>query len=303
MLVPDNAVAAADAISEGCLPSPSAALDALQWHDGIVSDHPDRLAEEVPVALEYNGISHAVMLATPADLEDFAVGFSMTEGIVATPRDIFGIDIAAGEEGIAVQLRIAGDAFAAFKTRRRAMAGRTGCGLCGVESLGQLACRSLASASGAGLYRHDETAPAVDCGRLHAGFAELRLRQTLLGHTGATHAAAWLRPDGTLAHVREDVGRHNALDKLIGALARAREPLAGGAALVTSRASYEMVQKAASAGIGVLAAISGPTAMAVRIARDSGLTLAGFVRPGRHVVYSHPQRLANSIDATCTSTT
>lgn len=269
------------------LPAPFAGVDALQWRDGAVTAHADRLAEEVPVALEYNGISHAVMLATPTDLEDFATGFSISEGIVADARDIFDIDIQGGALGIAVRLRISGAAFAALKTRRRALAGRTGCGLCGVESLQQLAPvatpRPIATGDGTPL----------DARALHAAFAELKLRQTLLGATGATHAAAWLRRDGSLAWVREDVGRHNALDKLLGALARQREPLAGGAALVTSRASYEMVQKAASAGVGMLAAISAPTALAVRLAEQAGITLAGFVRPGRHVVYTHPQRLTS----------
>lgn len=268
---------------DGDLPMPYATVEVAR-REGEGDDMTlafDDVAEEVPVALEYNGISHAVMLATPADLEDFALGFSLTEGIVANARDVFEIDTQVGEQGIAVQLRIAGDAFARMKTRRRAMTGRTGCGLCGVESLSQMARMPAPVASAA----------RFDGARLHAGFAELQRRQALLRHTGATHAAAWLRADGSVALVREDVGRHNALDKLIGALARSGEPAADGAALVTSRASYEMVVKAASAGIGVLAAVSGPTAMAVRLAEQAGVTLAGFVRPGRHVVYTHSARL------------
>lgn len=271
------------------LPPPFSGVDALQWHEGHVAEHADRLAEEVPVALEYNGVAHAVMLATPVDLEDFATGFSISEGIVADASEIFDIEVEPGHSGLTVRLRIAGAAFAALKTRRRALAGRTGCGLCGVESLAQLAPRVASRNAG--------DATRVDARALHAGFAELKLRQALLGATGATHAAAWLRADGTLACVREDVGRHNALDKLIGALLRQRETLAGGAALVTSRASYEMVQKTANVGIGVLAAISGPTALAVRLADQAGITLAGFVRPGRHVVYSHPKRLVPNVNS------
>lgn len=268
---------------DGDLPMPYATVEVARCEGGggDMALAFDDVAEEVPVALEYNGISHAVMLATPADLEDFAVGFSLTEGIVANARDVFEIDTQVGEQGVAVQLRIAGDAFARMKTRRRAMTGRTGCGLCGVESLSQVARMPAPVASTA----------RFDGASLHAGFAELHQRQALLRHTGATHAAGWLRADGTVAFVREDVGRHNALDKLIGALARSGEPVADGAALVTSRASYEMVLKAASAGIGILAAVSGPTAMAVRLAEQAGVTLAGFVRPGRHVVYTHSARL------------
>lgn len=274
------------------LPPTFSEIDALQWHEGNVVQHGDRVAEEVPVALEYNGVAHAVMLATPADLEDFATGFSISEGIVDDAGQIFGIDVDAGDSGLTVRLHIASAAFAALKMRRRALAGRTGCGLCGVESLAQLAPRVASR-------QPDEFTP-VDARTLHSGFAELKLRQALLGATGATHAAAWLRADGTLACVREDVGRHNALDKLIGALLRQREPLAGGVALVTSRASYEMVQKTASVGIGVLAAISGPTALAIRMAERAGITLAGFVRPNRHVVYSHPQRLTPDLNSAST---
>ncbi|WP_420995447.1 formate dehydrogenase accessory sulfurtransferase FdhD [Cupriavidus sp. 30B13] len=248
---------------------------------GQVALEADELAEEVPVALEYNGISHAVMLASPADLEDFALGFSLSEGLVAGPRDVYEIDTEAGCDGITVRLRIAAEAFALFKERRRAMTGRTGCGLCGTESLQEVMrvpapVASSASFGGAALY---------------AAFAQLQTRQELLRHTGSTHAAAWLRADGQVGLVREDVGRHNALDKLIGALARGGEDRARGAVLVTSRASYEMVLKTASAGVGLLAAVSGPTALAVRLAQQTGVTLAGFVRAGRHVVYTHPQRL------------
>lgn len=250
-------------------------------HLGELALEDDEIAEEVPVALEYNGISHAVMLASPADLEDFALGFSLSEGLVASPRDVYEIETEVRPEGIAVRLRIAAQAFAALKDRRRAMAGHTGCGLCGTESLQQVMRAPAPVRSGASF--SDEA--------MYAAFAQLQTRQELLRHTGATHAAAWLRADGQVALVREDVGRHNALDKLIGALARTGEDRSCGAVLVTSRASYEMVLKTASAGVGVLAAVSGPTALAVRLAIDAGVTLAGFVRAGRHVVYSHPQRL------------
>ncbi len=253
-----------------------------RWRHGAVAAEVDHLAEEVPVALEFNGISHAVMLATPADLEDFALGFSLSEGIVAAPGDIYGIDIETGGQGITVKVEIATGAFVELKGRRRALAGRTGCGLCGTESLDEVMRMPQAVQSEA----------RFDPRLFEHAFAALHKRQALLRDTGATHAAAWMRADGEISLVREDVGRHNALDKLAGALARgAHEDIAHGAVIVTSRASYEMVQKTAAIGAGVLAAVSGPTAMAVRLADAAGVTLAGFVRGPSLVVYTHPQRL------------
>lgn len=253
-----------------------------RWRHGAVTNEVDHLAEEVPVALEYNGISHAVMLATPADLDDFAIGFSLSEGIVEAAGDIYGIDVEPGAQGITVKVEIATGAFVELKGRRRALAGRTGCGLCGTESLDEVMrmpppVRSEAS---------------FDPRLFEQAFAALHARQALQRDTGATHAAAWMRADGEISLVREDVGRHNALDKLAGALARgAGEDIARGAVIVTSRASYEMVQKTAAIGAGVLAAVSAPTAMAVRLADSAGITVAGFVRGATLVVYSHPQRL------------
>lgn len=252
-----------------------------RWRQGEIVLSPDEVAEEVPVALEYNGISHAVMLATPADLEDFALGFSLSEGIVASPRDVYDIEIETREHGIAVRLEIASRAFMGLKERRRSLAGRTGCGLCGTESLEQVMRMPAPVQSDASF--HTDV--------IQAAFVQLQLRQELQRHTGATHAAAWLRADGHVSMVREDVGRHNALDKLAGALARSGEDIATGAVLVTSRASYEMVLKTAAIGAGLLAAVSAPTALAVRLAEQANITLAGFVRAGGHVVYAHPQRL------------
>lgn len=252
-----------------------------RWRHGTVTAEDDRLAEEVPVALEFNGISHAVMLATPADLDDFAIGFSLSEGIVDSAGEIYGIDVEAVENGVTVKMEIASVAFARLKTRRRAMAGRTGCGLCGTASLDEVM-RMPQPVQSMAIFD-----PAV----FDAAFAALHNRQTLLRDTGATHAAGWLRADGTLALVREDVGRHNALDKLAGALASGNEDTKRGAVIVTSRASYEMVLKTASIGAGILAAVSAPTALAVRLAESASVTLAGFVRSGSLVVYTHPERL------------
>jgi FdhD protein len=241
----------------------------------------DELAEETAVALEYNGISYATMLATPADLEDFAIGFSLTEGLVADRREIRGVDVLPGCDGVVIQVEIATEREVAMKARRRAMAGRTGCGLCGVESLDQVI-RPVGRVP---------AATAVSLAHLSHALTVMRGRQDLHELTGATHAAGFMAADGTLGLVREDVGRHNALDKLIGALGRARIDTTGGAAIVSSRASYEMVQKAAAAGIGVLAAVSAPTALAVRLAQDAGIVLLGFMRGEKCVIYTHADRV------------
>ena len=271
--------------TEPAVTDPALATVAVQtWHAGVLSDGTDTVATEVAVALEYNGIAHAVMLASPQDLEDFALGFSLTEGILRQPSDLFECEIVERADGIALQLRIAGDCFAALKDRRRSMTGRTGCGLCGAETL-QQAIRQPAAVSSSARF---------SAAALRAGMAAMQEQQRLQQATGATHAAAWLDADGNLALVREDVGRHNALDKLLGALARAKHDLSSGAVLLTSRASYEMVQKAASRGIGLLAAISAPTSLAVSLAQRAELTLVGFMRAQHHVIYSHPQRLHQS---------
>jgi FdhD protein len=254
------------------------------------------LAEEVPVALVYNGISHAVMLATPQDLEDFALGFSLSEGIIdraddlldceTTPSDLSVSESLAGvpEQGLSLELKVTLRCFMRLKERRRTLAGRTGCGLCGTESLAE-AIRPVRRA----------VAPVVvAAAALARAMAELPAHQTLSQATGATHAAAWCGLDGAVRLVREDVGRHNALDKLIGAMALADTDAADGFIAVTSRASYEMVYKAASAGVGLLAAVSAPTGLAVRTAEAAGLVLAGFVRGDRATVYSHPDRVRST---------
>ena len=252
-----------------------------KWRDGSMFATTDFAAEEMPVALEYNGISHAVMLVTPSDLEDFALGFSLTEGILTSPEEMYSCEVSGDENGIHVEIEISSERMFGLKERRRTMAGRTSCGLCGTETLAQAiripsAIRSTAS---------------FGTRVMHAAFDQMEKMQQLQHKTGATHAAAWLAADGKVTLIREDVGRHNALDKLIGALHRMKFDIASGAAIVTSRASYEMVQKAASAGIGMLAAVSAPTGLAIRVAQTTGLTLVGFVRSSGHVVYAHPERL------------
>jgi FdhD protein len=261
-------------------PASHAAVTALRWDGHGARKTADVVAEETPVAMVYNGVSHAVMLASPLQLADFGIGFSLTEGIVAALDELHDLRVENGEHGFEVQMGVAPRAFAALRERRRNLAGRTGCGLCGTESLAQ-AIRPM-----------PPVAPAapVSARVIAAAFRELNARQYLHALTGAVHAAAWIHRDsGELALVREDVGRHNAVDKLVGALAReARSPVSG-FLLATSRASYEIVHKAAAVGISLVAAISAPTALAVRIARSAGVTLVGFARDGCHTVYSHPR--------------
>jgi FdhD protein len=258
------------------------ALTVLALRDGRLATTEDWVADEVAVALEFNGISHAVMLATPLDLEDFALGFALSEGILDRPDQLYAVETVRSGLGITLQLRVAGAAFARLKDRRRTVAGRTGCGLCGAESLAQVARALPALPARPGAFSAQAISRAM---------AQLAPLQVLQQTTGAAHAAAWCSADGELRWLREDIGRHNALDKLIGALARDGADAGSGFVVVTSRASYEMVQKAASAGVALLAAVSAPTSMAVATARGAGLCLVGFARQQDLVIYSHADRL------------
>jgi formate dehydrogenase accessory protein FdhD len=273
----------------GAAPEGTRRLPASRCIGDLVEEGSELVADEVPVALVYNGITHAVMLASPLDLEDFALGFTLGERIVRQRRDVYDIEVGQTARGIAIDLRIASGAMARLKGGRMARLGKTGCGLCGVDSLDYF--EQDACLPDPRLPKPAVTAQRFAPAALHRAMGELAARQQLHHATGAVHAAGWADRDGRLLCVREDVGRHNALDKLVGALARTEAALEEGFAVVTSRASFEMVQKAARAGFGLLAAISAPTALSVRMADGAGLTLAGFVRGGRHVIYSHPQRL------------
>lgn len=265
-------------------------VPALRWRGQAWSQTPvalaDTVADELPVALQYNGISHAVMLATPHDLEDFAVGFSLSEGIVASADDLLDIEVEPSSRGVTLALRITAARFDALKQRRRSLTGRTGCGLCGVESLAN-ALMTVPVLPPAG---------AFDVRAVLAAMQALRAHQPLHDETGATHAAGFADAQGRLRCVREDVGRHNALDKLIGALARAAVDRRSGFALITSRASHEMVAKAARAGVPLLAAVSGVTRLAVQTAADAGLCLAGFVRGDDLTVYAGGERLLGTTE-------
>lgn len=253
---------------------PPSQLFATQLIDAGVSElQREVLAAETAVALVYNGLSHAVMMATPADLEDFAIGFSLTEGIVATLDAVSVVDLTVTAHGISVQMHIEQVDHDRLVERSRNLTGRTGCGLCGTGTLEE-AIRPVKSVRAHG---------PLDPADIFSGFATLAQRQPLNTLTGAMHAAAVITTDGQLFS-REDIGRHNAIDKAIGAALRAGgEPQT---LLVTSRASYEVVHKAAQAGCRLVAAISAPTALAVALAQEAGLTLVGFAREPRLTVYT-----------------
>jgi FdhD protein len=247
---------------------------------GQVNARQDYVAQEVPVALVFNGISHAVMMASPADLEDFALGFSLTEGLLTNASELYGVEVRPMKDGIELHLEVSAACEWRLKERRRTLAGRTGCGLCGTDSLSQVH-RELPA-----VHAFETTADAV----LKAT-TELRQWQPVQQLTGATHAAAWADASGNILRVKEDVGRHNALDKLIGDLVRSQVNPSSGFLCITSRASFEMVQKAVAFGAGMLAAVSAPTALAVGVASSHNLMLAGYVRGTQLVAYSFPERI------------
>ena len=239
----------------------------------------EEVAEEIPVTFAYNGASHAVMMATPADLEDFAAGFSLTEGLVAHADDLTRVEVVRYSRG--VELRMETRLPLAEPDRRRRLAGRTGCGICGMDDVDALL-RALP---------HVESPATFTSGAIARAMHELSVRQPLNAATGAVHAAAFADSDGAVVLVREDVGRHNALDKLAGALMRQRIDARNGFVVMTSRGSFELVQKCAILGAPLLATVSAPTGLAIRVARDAGLTLAGFARDDRVTLYIHPSRV------------
>jgi len=256
-----------------------------RWQQGRRSVEQDYIAEEVPISLIYNGVPHVVMLATPTNLEEFALGFSITEGIINKPQELLATRVYNRSNGIEVQLKISEQRFQCLEGKGRNLTGRTGCGLCGASTLKQ-AIRRPGPVHGSLTVNADE---------LIAALSEIRQQQKINKLTGSVHAAAWAVPGTGIVAVREDVGRHNALDKLIGALLRTGKDPGTGFVVVTSRASYEMVQKTAWVSIPLLAAISAPTGLAIRLADEAGLTLIGFARADQHVVYTHPQRLTHTV--------
>jgi FdhD protein len=249
--------------------------------DGESENASTPIAAEVPVALVYNGRPHAVMMCTPADLEDFAFGFTLSEGI-APAADIRRADVVKYSRGVELQIEIPADAAERLAERGRAMTGRTGCGLCGAEVIDD-ALRET---------RPVRSDLVVERDALWRVGEALGARQVLNRDTNAIHAAAWAAADGALRVVREDVGRHNALDKVLGALARDGVDTSRGFLVVTSRASYELVQKSAVAGIPILAAVSRPTTLAIQLADDAGIALVGLLRGRSANIYTHAERIS-----------
>lgn len=254
-----------------------------------VQTHQRTLASEVPIALVFNGIAHAVMLGTPQHLEDFALGFALSEGLIDSPADCFGVEVAPvsasaaglpdGMDGMEVQIEISSRCFARLKEHRRSMSGRTGCGVCGVESFAAL------DLSFAPLPARDWV-DRIDLPIVLRAMDALQHAQQLNAQAGAIHAAGWAWLDGTLQEAMEDVGRHNALDKLLGRLARTGRLGERGFVVLSSRGSHELVRKCAKLGVAALATISAPTAMGVRMAEHTGLRFWGLCRNQSAVLYA-----------------
>ncbi|MGL5210824.1 MAG: formate dehydrogenase accessory sulfurtransferase FdhD [Acinetobacter junii] len=251
-------------------------VEVHRFHQNTSENELDYIVQEYPVALIYNGISHAVMMATPADLEVFAKGFSLSEGIINSLNELYAIEMNQNELGIQIEMTISSRAFIALKQHRRMMVGRTGCGLCGIESLKQLYL-DLPSIS-------TRLKPSW-LNQIPSAMAQLKVRQTISELTGGAHAAAWV-VNGQIVALFEDVGRHNALDKLIGYLAQQKLDVGDGFVVMTSRASYELIRKCAQYNIALLATISAPTSMAIEMAKKLNLTLASFCRGDKFVLYS-----------------
>ena len=258
------------------------------WREGSVSAGSRSIPEESAVALTYNGGTYAVMMTTPQDLEDFAVGFSLSEGVISSSSDIDSLDIMPFDDGVELRMWLSKQKAGRFQERRRHTAGPTGCGLCGIESIAE-AMRPAA------VVGHGQQFSA---GQIMAAMQSLPSRQKLNTETRAVHAAAFWNAANGIVALREDVGRHNALDKLSGALARAAVAASNGIVLLTSRVSVEMVQKSAAIGAPVMVSVSAPTALAVRMADAAGITLAAIARADGFEVFTHPRRIEFGSSAT-----
>jgi FdhD protein len=268
-------------------PSPSVRVECLARRHNVTARSSRVIPEETPVAFTYGGTTHAVMMATPADLEDFALGFALTEGLIDRTEEAGEIETIVSDAGIELRAWLAGGRQEAYAQRRRSMAGPTGCGLCGVESL-EAATRILPQI---------DNRFFIDSGALIEAMERLPGGQKLNQETRAVHAAGFWRPETGALIVREDVGRHNALDKLAGALLRQGVTASQGVVLMTSRVSVELVQKAARIGAPVIAAVSAPTALAVRNAESCGMTLIAVMRGRDFEVFTHPERLLEQVAA------
>lgn len=234
------------------------------------------------MALSFGGTTQAVMMATPSDLKDFGIGFALTEAVIGAAADVASLEIVEVDQGYDVQMQLVDDKQSALSARRRKMAGPVGCGLCGIESIDE-ALRSLPD--------RDEVRLEMSAGDVAESVRSLSMHQKLRAETGAVHAAGFYQPGKGMVCVREDVGRHNALDKLIGAMARSGLKATDGAIVITSRVSVDMVQKAVIAGTGLLIAVSAPTALAVRTAEAAGLTLVGLARGADFEIFTRTNRI------------
>jgi FdhD protein len=251
------------------------------WRNGRMQDGARAIPEETPVAIAYNGGVQAVMMATPADLEDFAIGFSLSEGVVESRAQIESLEIVPHDDGTELRMWLGGDVADKLQQRRRHIAGPTGCGLCGVDSIAE-AVRPVAVVGKGRTFTPQRIIAAIDA---------MPPLQTLNVETRAVHAAAYYTPARGIVALREDVGRHNALDKLAGAIARQDIDATSGIVLLTSRVSVEMVQKTAAIGATVLVAVSAPTALAVKMAEAAGITLAAIARSDGFEIFTHPHRI------------
>ncbi len=255
------------------------------WRNGSVNDGSRLIPEETAIALTYNGGTYAVMMGTPKDLRDFAIGFSLSEGVVQSPEDISSLDIIHLDDGIELRMWLAPAKAELINERRRHIAGPTGCGICGIDSIAE------AVRPAAVVPRGRSFAPT----EIMTAMASIAPLQAINIETRAVHAAAFWTPGRGIVALREDVGRHNALDKLAGALAQSNVSANEGMVLLTSRVSVEMVQKAAAMGVPLISAVSAPTALAVRMAERSGITLVAIARADGFEVFTHPERIAASV--------
>ncbi|MEM8499090.1 MAG: formate dehydrogenase accessory sulfurtransferase FdhD [Pseudomonadota bacterium] len=251
-----------------------------RWKDGAQLQLEDELATETAIAFVYNGISHAVMMASPMNLADFALGFSLSEGVLRDLAEIYSLSVDEMDSGIQLDMEIASKRFAALKHRRRSLAGVSGCGLCGAESLRDVQ-KPVAQLS-----PNSEALRPVALERVHRALAEFESLQAMRASTGAIHAAAWCKPDGNIECVREDLGRHNAVDKVIGAMAKENWNPGDGFLLLSSRISFEIVQKAAVIGMTNIVAASAPSTLAVDLANKHNISLAGRLSEQRITLYT-----------------
>jgi FdhD protein len=260
---------------------PVRTVERLVWRDARLSEGTRAIPEETALALTYNGGTYAVMMGTPQNLEDFAVGFSFSEGIVQSPEEISSLEIVDLDDGIELRMWLAEDKAARLSERRRHIAGPTGCGLCGIDSIAEAVRPARVVAKGRSFSPRE----------LMTAVASISPLQPINIETRAVHAAAFWTPAAGIVALREDVGRHNALDKLAGALARTKAATSEGIVLLTSRVSVEMVQKTAAMGAPVMVAVSAPTALAVNIADAAGITLVAVARSDGFEIFSHPDRI------------